>query len=81
MAPSTQFSTVFGTLYSWLPGGQTVRNITCSTGYWRSISGPEDPFQEEMATHSSILACGESHGQRNLAGYSSQGRQQSLSCV
>ena len=29
----------------------------------------EDPLEEEVATHSSILA-GESHGQRSLAGYS-----------
>ena len=32
----------------------------------------EDPLEEEMATHSSILP-GESHGQRNLVGYSPQG--------
>ena len=31
--------------------------------------GREDPLEEGMATHSSILA-GESHGQRSLAGYS-----------
>ena len=34
--------------------------------------GWEDPLEEEMATCSSILA-GESHGQRSLEGYSSQG--------
>ena len=28
----------------------------------------EDPLEEEMATHSSILP-GESHGQRSLVGY------------
>ena len=31
--------------------------------------GWEDPLEEDMATHSSILA-GESHGQRHLEGYS-----------
>ena len=31
--------------------------------------GREDPLEEGMATHSSILP-GESHGQRSLAGYS-----------
>ena len=31
--------------------------------------GQEDPLEEEMATHSSILA-GKSHGLRSLAGYS-----------
>ena len=30
--------------------------------------GQEDPLEEEMATHSSILP-GKSHGQRNLVGY------------
>ena len=32
----------------------------------------ENPLQEEMATHSSILAW-EFHGQRSLVGYSPQG--------
>ena len=31
--------------------------------------GQEDPLEEEMATHSSVLA-EESHGQRSLVGYS-----------
>ena len=30
--------------------------------------GQEDPLEEGMATHSSILV-GEPHGERNLAGY------------
>ena len=34
--------------------------------------GQEDPLEEDMATHSSILP-GEPHGQRSLAGYSSRG--------
>ena len=34
--------------------------------------GQEDPLEEEMATHSSILA-GESHGQRDLVGYCPRG--------
>ena len=36
------------------------------------IPGLEDPLEEGMATHSSILP-GESHGQRSLKGYSPQG--------
>ena len=32
--------------------------------------GQEDPLEEEMATHSSILTCKKSHGQSSLAGYS-----------
>ena len=35
--------------------------------------GREDPLEEEMATHSSILAC-KTHGQRNLVGCSPWGR-------
>ena len=31
--------------------------------------GQEDPLEEGMAAHSSVLA-GESHGQRSLVGYS-----------
>ena len=37
--------------------------------------GWEDPLEESMATHSSILAW-EIRGQRSLAGYSPQGRSQ-----
>ena len=36
----------------------------------------EDPLEKGMATHSSILA-GESHGQRNLVGYSPYGCKES----
>ena len=47
--------------------------------------GWEDPLEEEMATHSSILAWriprteepGESHGQRSLAGSHPWGRKES----
>ena len=38
--------------------------------------GREDPLEEGMATHSSILP-GESHGQRSLAGYGPQGCKES----
>ena len=38
--------------------------------------GQEDPLEEEMAPHSSILAW-KSHGQRSLAGYSPWGCKQS----
>ena len=38
--------------------------------------GGEDPLEEEMATHSSILA-GKSHGQRGWASYSPWGRKES----
>ena len=38
--------------------------------------GQEDPLEKELETHSSVLA-GEFHGQRNLAGDSPQGREES----
>ena len=37
--------------------------------------GQEDPLEEEIATHSSILAW-ESHGQRNLVGCSPWGHKE-----
>ena len=43
---------------------------------WLRSLGWEDPLEEGMATHSSILP-GESHGQRSLVGYSPQGRKKS----
>ena len=36
----------------------------------------EDPREEDMATHSDILA-GEYHGQKSLVGYSPRGRKES----
>ena len=38
--------------------------------------GREDPLEQEMATHSSILL-GKSHGQRSLVGYSPWGHKES----
>ena len=43
---------------------------------WVQFLGREDPLEEEMATHSSILAR-KSHGQRSLAGCSPWGREES----
>ena len=37
--------------------------------------GWEDPLEEEIVTHSSILA-GKAHEQRTLAGYSPQGHRE-----
>ena len=44
---------------------------------WVQSLGLEDPLEEEMATHSSILAWAIIHGQRSLAGYSPWGRKES----
>ena len=43
---------------------------------WVRSLGWEVPLEEDMATHSSILL-GESHGQRNLEGYSPWGHKES----
>ena len=43
---------------------------------WVQSLRRQDPLEEEMTTHSSILA-GKSHGQRSLAGYGSQGHKES----
>ena len=45
-----------------------VKNLPALPETWVQSLGWEDPLEEGMATHSSILA-GESHGQRSLMGY------------
>ena len=46
-----------------------VRNLPAMWETQVQSLGQEDPLEEEMATHSSILT-GESHGLRSLVGYS-----------
>ena len=53
---------------------QWVKNPAANAGYAGSIFGWEDPLEEGMATHSSILI-GDSHGQRRLVGLLSTGSQ------
>ena len=58
------------------PGSTLVKNWPADAGDERkvgSIPGQEEPLEEEMAAHSSILAW-KIHGQRGLAGYSPWGR-------
>ena len=43
---------------------------------WTRSLGQEDPLEEGMAAHSSILAW-RAHGQRSLAGYSPWGHKES----
>ena len=60
---------------------QRVKNPPAMPETWVRSLGWEDPLEEEMATHSSILA-GESHGQRSLVGYSPRGHKESdTTCV
>ena len=42
--------------YTVFPGGSVVKNLPASAGDVGSSPGLEDPMEEEMATHSSILA-------------------------
>ena len=49
-------------------GGLAVKTA-CNAGEWVRSLHWEDPLEDGMATHSSILAWTE-HGQRSLAGYS-----------
>jgi hypothetical protein len=58
-----------GSEVKYLPAVQEVQEMQV-----RSL-GQEDPLEEEMATHSSILA-GKPHGQRRLAGYSPWGHKE-----
>ena len=53
-----------------------VKNLPANAGEFVRYLGQEDPLEKEVATHSRFLP-GESHGQRNLAGYSPQGRKES----
>ena len=45
------------------------QTVTCHQFYLEGKTW-EGPLEKGIATHSSILAHGESHGQRSLAGYS-----------
>ena len=38
------------------PGGSDSKESSCKAGDWGLIPGFENPLEEEMATHSSILA-------------------------
>ena len=51
---------------------QTVKNPPATQEMWVPSLGQDNPMEEGMATHSSILA-GESHGQGRLVGYSPWG--------
>ena len=52
-----------------------VKYLPANAGDPGSIPGQEDPLEQNMATHSKILAC-ETHGQRSLMGYSAWGHKE-----
>ena len=64
--------------YSWASlVAQMAKNPPAMRETWVWSLGWEDPLEESMATHSSILAWRVPFGQRSLAGYSPWGRQES----
>ena len=56
---------------------QMVKNPPAMQETWVRSLGQEDPLEESVATHSSILTWRIPPGQRNLAGYSPWGRKES----
>ena len=48
----------------------------CQSKRWAQFLSWEDPLEEGMATHFSIVA-GESHGQRSLTGYGPEDHKES----
>ena len=55
---------------------QTVKNLPAMQETQVRSLGQNNPLEEDMASHSSILA-GKLHGQRILAGYSPWGHKES----
>ena len=60
-------------LPQWLSGNESA----CSAGDLGLIPSQKDIMEEEMETHFSIPTQKNSHGQRSLVGYTSQGRKES----
>ena len=52
---------------------QMVKNLPAMQGTWVQFLGQEDPLEEEMATHSSILAWKIPWTEESLTGYSPWG--------
>ena len=60
-------------VFSGFPGGSDSRESACSAGNLGSTVGWENPLEEDMATHSSILAWRIPTDKRSLAGPQSMG--------
>ena len=56
----------------WLSSKDSACQLKETKEMWVQSLGWEDPLEEEMAVHSSILA-GRFHGQRSLTGYNPWG--------
>ena len=55
------------------PGDSDVKNPPTMRKIWIQSLSQEDPLEEDMATHSSILAGRIPHEQRSLKGYTPWG--------
>ena len=58
------------------PGGSDGKESACNAGDLGLIPGLEDPWRREWLP-TPVFLPGKSHGQRSLAGYSPQGREES----
>ena len=58
-------------------GAQMVKNLPAMWEIWVRSLGWEDPLEEDMVTHSSILAWRIPMDKRSLAGYSPWGHKES----
>ena len=56
---------------------QMVRNPPAMQETWVQTLGWEDPLEEGMATHCSLIDLENPHGQRSLAGYSPRDHKES----
>ena len=63
-------------MFSGFAGGASGKEPACQQETWVLSLGREDPLEEAVAT-TPVFLPGESHGQRILAGYSSQGHKES----
>ena len=67
---------VYRFLCRWIPWQLSGKASACNAGDMSSIPGSRRSLEEDMATHSSILAW-RIHGQRSLTGYSPWGHKES----
>ena len=61
----------------WLPKWLSVKNLPVNAGHSGSISGPgRSPWRKKWQP-AAVFLPGETHGQRSLVGYSTQGHTES----
>ena len=67
---------IYTHIHMGFPGGSDCKEFNYSVEDLGSVPGWEDPLEEGMATHSSILAWRISTDRRNLVGYSPCGHKE-----